>query len=294
MVASWKDETGNGHFVLSTEEKSPLPGAVNEAVEIKDLLATEEKAAGIFDYLNAAAGSVRRRHRRQRRSAPASRARASAEAWLGSDAYGEMKASQFRRLGDAFTIETASATSRRSHRGQGRLLGHGRRDQHPRHRPGPVPRLDRAHPAPGPRPRPLPERDDHRVDPLRHPRDGLHQPCRDGARAHRGQRWPATGGPTDVYGLKPRSDITITPYTWESARSPTSCTSTVNTLDDEPRMRGLLDRDMIDGVKMVEDDSFSTATAPARTSSASPSSRASRPTPALNATTSGPRRSVGP
>jgi HK97 family phage major capsid protein len=27
-----------------------------------------------------------------------------------------------------------------------------------------------------------------------------------------------------------------------------------NTLDDEPRMRGLLDRDMVDGVKMAEDD----------------------------------------
>jgi HK97 family phage major capsid protein len=63
----------------------------------------------------------------------------------------------------------------------------------------------------------------------------------------------ATGGPTDVYGLKPRSDLTIVPVTYPLATIAHIMYVHRQTLADEPRMRGLIDRDLIDGVKMVED-----------------------------------------
>lgn len=65
---------------------------------------------------------------------------------------------------------------------------------------------------------------------------------------------PATGGATDVYGLKPKSELTIVPITYPIATIAHIMYVHKNTLDDEPRMRGILDRDMVDGVKMAEDD----------------------------------------
>jgi hypothetical protein len=63
-----------------------------------------------------------------------------------------------------------------------------------------------------------------------------------------------TGGPTDVYGLKPRSDMAIDVETYPIATIAHIMYVHKNTLADEPRIRGLIDRDMIDGVKMAEDE----------------------------------------
>ena len=60
--------------------------------------------------------------------------------------------------------------------------------------------------------------------------------------------------PTNVFGLKPKSDISIAPYSVGLATIAHIMYVHRQTLEDEPRMRGLLDRDMIDGVKMVEDE----------------------------------------
>ena len=65
---------------------------------------------------------------------------------------------------------------------------------------------------------------------------------------------PPTGGATDVYGLKPRSDITITTYHVGVSTIAHLMYVHRQTLEDEPRLQGLLNRDLIDGLKMVEDD----------------------------------------
>ncbi|MBE1530389.1 phage major capsid protein [Actinomadura algeriensis] len=65
---------------------------------------------------------------------------------------------------------------------------------------------------------------------------------------------PATGGPTDVFGLKPKSDLTLVPVTYPLATIAHIMYVHRQTLADEPRMRGLIDRDMTDGVKMKEDE----------------------------------------
>jgi HK97 family phage major capsid protein len=64
----------------------------------------------------------------------------------------------------------------------------------------------------------------------------------------------ATGGPTDVFGLKPKSELTIVPVTYPIATIAHIMYVHRQTLDDEPRMRGIIDRDMVDGVKMAEDE----------------------------------------
>jgi HK97 family phage major capsid protein len=63
-----------------------------------------------------------------------------------------------------------------------------------------------------------------------------------------------TGGATDVFGLKPKSNISFTTITYPVATVAHILYAHRNTLDDEPRLRGLIDRDMIDGIKMVEDE----------------------------------------
>lgn len=63
----------------------------------------------------------------------------------------------------------------------------------------------------------------------------------------------ATGGPTDVYGLKPKSDLTIVPIMYPIATIAHILYVHKQTLDDVPRLRDIIDRDMVDGVKMAED-----------------------------------------
>lgn len=63
-----------------------------------------------------------------------------------------------------------------------------------------------------------------------------------------------TGGNTDVYGRKPKSTITLTTVTYPVATIAHLLDVHKNVLDDEPRLRGILDTDMIDGVKLVEDE----------------------------------------
>lgn len=64
---------------------------------------------------------------------------------------------------------------------------------------------------------------------------------------------PPTGGASDVYGLKPRSELSLTPITYPVATIAHVMYAHRNTLADEPRIRDLIDTDLIDGVKLVED-----------------------------------------
>ena len=64
---------------------------------------------------------------------------------------------------------------------------------------------------------------------------------------------PATGGPTDVFGQKPKSDITLEPVTYPVATIAHTLDAHKNILDDEPRLRTFLNTRMTDGVKYAED-----------------------------------------
>jgi hypothetical protein len=64
---------------------------------------------------------------------------------------------------------------------------------------------------------------------------------------------PATGGPTDVYGHKPKSKINMATVMYPVATIAHTLDAHKNILDDEPRLRSFLNQRMADGVKYVED-----------------------------------------
>ena len=57
LSSAWKDETGNGQFSLTSQQVKDYRKAVEDADEIKGLIALEEKAGGIFAYLDAPEGT---------------------------------------------------------------------------------------------------------------------------------------------------------------------------------------------------------------------------------------------
>lgn len=251
LANSWKDETGKGHLVLSPEQHATYVKSVNEAQQIRDLIAAEEKAAGIFEYLNAPDGTPAA-------GADAAEGRRTAEVktlsaeWLSSETYEEMKSSGFRR-GGTFSIERgipdlAYAAAKDVYSamggtvtiptiGTGQNLGWTERML----RPGRVRDLFPA---------------ERTNAPMLYGIRETGYTNRAGVVPERtaANGGPATGGPTDVYGLKPKSELTIVPVTYPIATIAHIMYVHKNTLDDEPRIRGILDRDMIDGVKMAEDE----------------------------------------
>jgi HK97 family phage major capsid protein len=64
----------------------------------------------------------------------------------------------------------------------------------------------------------------------------------------------AAGATREVFGRKPKSDLTLITVTYPIATIAHTMDVHKNVLDDEPRLRGILDRDMVDGVKMAEDE----------------------------------------
>lgn len=64
---------------------------------------------------------------------------------------------------------------------------------------------------------------------------------------------PATGGPTDVYGKKPKSKIDMETVMYPVATIAHTLDAHKNILDDEPRLRTFLNQRMADGVKFAED-----------------------------------------
>lgn len=65
---------------------------------------------------------------------------------------------------------------------------------------------------------------------------------------------PPTGGPTDTWGRLKRSQIQFEPYTRPISEIGHYETVHKNTLADESQLRGILERDLIDGVKLKEDE----------------------------------------
>lgn len=67
---------------------------------------------------------------------------------------------------------------------------------------------------------------------------------------------PATGGPTDTWGVKPKSDIQLTVASWDVAVVAHLIDVHKTMLDDVAMLRSFLNRRMIDGLRYAEDVDF--------------------------------------
>jgi hypothetical protein len=250
---SWKTEEG-GEFVVSSKQHTDYLKAVEDASQIRRLIEAETAAKGIFEFLDRPESTPEAGNDA---AASASRGlvgmKSISTEFLGSDQYAEAKAREFSQGIQQFRIDRGlpdlsfasqkdvysamGGTVEIPAIGRAQALGWTERTL----RPGRVRDLFPA------------ERTDAamlygiretgyinraKIVPERTAADG----------------GPATGGPTDVFGLKPKSELTIVPITYPIATIAHIMYIHRNTLADEPRMRGILDRDMIDGVKMTEDD----------------------------------------
>jgi hypothetical protein len=252
LADSWKDETGKGQFVLSNQQHKDYLNAVEEGEQIKSLIVAEEKAAGIFEYLAAPEGTSAAgvdRFEGQR----GGEVKSVAQEFMGSDVFMQMKAADFRQ-GGTFKMERGIPDLARASQikdvysamggdvsipslGQAQALPFTERTL----RPGRVRDLFPA------------ERTQAAM--LYGIREtGYTNRARTVAERTAADGTAATGGVTDVFGLKPKSELTIVPVTYPIATIAHIMYVHRNTLNDEPRLRGILDRDMIDGVKMAEDE----------------------------------------
>jgi hypothetical protein len=243
------DEEGN--VEVSTEKAQAYTKAVEKAEEIKKLITLEKQRDGFYEFLGqpegvpaageeAAATAMARSAGFQHKTL--------GDRWLESSSYGEMKDSSFNRLGQiaefdhslemkdvysnmAGTIPNINTLGHPQDLGlQPRVLRPGRiRDLFPAEQ-------TTANVLYGIRETGF--TNNAAVVPERTAADGTS---------------PATGGPTDVFGLKPRSTLSFVPVTYPLATIAHVLYVHKQTLMDEPRMRGLIDRDLVDGIKMVED-----------------------------------------
>ncbi|MFF4777543.1 phage major capsid protein [Microtetraspora fusca] len=247
--SSFKEEEP-GKWVISTEQAEAYRKAINEADELRGQIMADEKALGIFEFSGRPAGSPAAGAEAVEMAQTPAERKALSQRWLESDAYAEMKASGFRQFGQTATFDTSihgtevkdvyssmAGTITIPSLGTPQNLGLTPRML----RPGRVRDLFPAEATSANMLYGLRETgytNRAATVPERRAADGVS---------------PPTGGPTDVFGLKPRSDLTIVPVTYPICTIAHIMYAHRNTLDDEPRLRGLIDRDMTDGVKMQED-----------------------------------------
>lgn len=257
MASSWKDETGQGQFVLQPDELAKYQAEVQKGKSIQQLLAVEEAAAGIFDFLDAPAGApiggddaaAVQRGTMGRKTLAAS--------FLDSDEFKSMKANQWRHGGG---IEVAAGIHDLARLSQAKDVYSAMGGTIPN-----IPTIGSAQ-ALGWTERTLREGRVRDLFPAERTNASVLYGIRETGFTNRAaavrQRTAAngvdapTGGPTDVFGLKPRSDLSIAPVTYPIATIAHLMYVHKNTLDDEPRLRGLIDRDLIDGVRMAEDEAI--------------------------------------
>lgn len=253
LANSWKDETGDGKFAISKKQHQDYLNAVNAAEEIKQLIATEEKARGIFEFLDAPDGTSAAGSDAGEGQVSRSQVKSLASEFLGSDVYQEMKASGFRRLGESFMVERgvpdlAYAAAKDVYSAMGGEVS--------------IPALGRAQDV-GFTERTLRPGRVRDLFPAERTNAAMLYGIRETGYINRARVVPertaadgtaATGAASDVFGLKPKSELTIVPVSYPIATIAHIMYVHRQTLEDEPRMRGILDRDMIDGVKMAEDE----------------------------------------
>ncbi len=254
ISAAFKEEAP-GKFVVSTEQHAAYVKAVNEADEIRKQIITDEKALGVFEFMRQPQGGTPLAGADQADQARARMAaKTLADAFLGSDAFAEMKASDWRMIGQTAGFEQGLNSFQQSMAvkdvfsamaGNITLPALGSQQNL-----GLTPRMLR----PG-RVRDLFPAESTTANLLWGIRETgfVNRAATVPERRAADGTSPPTGGPTDVYGLKPRSDLTIVPISYPIATIAHILYAHRNTLNDEPRLRGLIDRDMIDGIKMQED-----------------------------------------
>lgn len=254
IAASFTEEA-EGKFVVSTEQAADYRKAIDEANEIKSLIEAERGADAIRAFANAPAGASIGAAAAATDTGQLIESKTLSGLWLASDAYADMKNSGFRQFGQTATFERGINTFQRLNEvkdvytalggtipingiGTAQNLGFTERAL----RPGRVRDLfpadtTQANLLYGVR----------ETGYLNRARPVAERTAADGVS-------PPTGGPTDVFGLKPKSEITLTPYQIPVVTIAHIMYVHKNVLDDDKRMRGILDRDMIDGVKMAEDE----------------------------------------
>lgn len=234
---------------ISTEARDAYVKALGEAEEIKRLIQMEEKAGGIFDFLTNPGGTPAAATD-QVESAPRApmATKSLSSRYMDSEEWKEMRESGWRITGRVATFDgpleakdiyssMAGTVPNLPVIGSWQNLGWQERML----RPGRIRDLFPAETTTAAILYGIRQTgyvNNARVVPERTASDG----------------GPATGGPTDVFGLKPKSTLSLTSVTYPLATIAHTMDVHKQTLADEPRMRGLIDRELIDGIKMVEDE----------------------------------------
>jgi hypothetical protein len=253
IAASFKDETGNGQFVVSKEQVDDYRTAVGEAEQIKSLIEAEEGAGRINAFLGEAAGGGPVAGYETAAMGQGTGMKTLGQMWLDSDQYQEMKAGGFKRLADSFEAGIGLRGLERRNEVKDIYSNMAGNIAIPAlgtpQNVGLVPRQLR----PG-RVRDLFPQDATTANLLYGIREtGFVNNAAPVSERTSASGGPATGGATDVYGLKPQSQLTVVPMQYPVSTIAHWMTAHRNTLADEPRMQGLIDRDLMDGIKLRED-----------------------------------------
>ena len=253
MSNSWREGEGGDDvdLIVSSTEAKNFRKEIADLREIKGLIDDLTFADGVAGWLDAPRGEGKGNAAAETAAAAArgTEIKRLSDAFFGSDAYEEIKASGGKRLGGSVALNTSLYDFQQAkdlYSAQGGSIsipGFGSAQNlglQPRvMRPGRVRDLfpsERTTAAILYGMRELGFTNNARVVPEREQPDGS-----------------AATGSGDVYGLKPMSQIDVQPVTYPIATIAHLHTAHRNVLADEPRLRSLLDADMIDGVKMAED-----------------------------------------
>ncbi|MEU4703370.1 phage major capsid protein [Nonomuraea dietziae] len=246
---AWKDETGQGHLVVSNEQHADYLKTLGEAKEIKSLIAAQREHLGIEEYLDAPAGGSYAAHDAAG-IASGRQYKSLAEAYLDSEAYREMKDGGFRQLGqvadfgqglysferkDIFSLSAGTHTTPAF--GTAENVGLSERQR----RPGRVRDLF-----------PSEQTQSNILYGIR--QVGFTNAARTVPEREQPNGSPALGNDTDVFGRAPKSKLQFTPYTAPIVELAHVVYVHKNTLADESRLRGIIDRDLVDGLKLREDE----------------------------------------
>lgn len=247
-IASEFTEEQPGKYSISPEKHETYLKSIADLERIQSELQAEQKAAAIFEWMDnptgtSAAGAD------AAQAAQAVQFKSLGESILESDEYKAMAEGNFQRLGQVFSYKRSlfDGEAKDLYSASGGTIptpGFGRAQNL-----GLQPRLLR----PG-RVRDLFPSERTTASVLYGMREtGFTNNARVVAERTAADGSAATGGPTDVYGLKPMSQITVVPITYPIATIAHLMTAHRNVLADEPRLRSLIDTDMVDGVKLAED-----------------------------------------
>lgn len=256
ISASFKIEEKSGGgtgVVVSPEQRDAFRAALGEAQEIKGLLELEEAREGIKSYIGSppessiaaqeAAGEAKAA------AAAATEFKSLGQRFLDSEVYAEMKASGSSVTRVPFSVNAdLRSMSVKDVFGLSAGLVAGIPGLGSAQQTAMVTRAVRPT-----RVRDLFPRDTTTASVLY----GIRETGFTNAAATVAQRTNIDGTPNpvgSVFGLKPKSNVTIVTVTYPVATIAHLLDVHKTVLDDEPRLRNLLDRDMIDGVAMAEDD----------------------------------------